>query len=123
MCAFVHQRIFRFKVCAEPADSADMATLDGLAAVRLRLPAELTISCAHDTLVRLRDVSKEARALVLDAADVVRVDTAGLQLLLASRRACLEAKCEWTLANPVGILVDNARRLGLRDALGLGSEE
>ncbi|MCG5054533.1 MAG: STAS domain-containing protein [Myxococcales bacterium] len=91
--------------------------------MRLRLPAELTISCANDTLARLQDVSDEARALVLDAADVVRVDTAGLQLLVASRRASLEARCEWTLANPAGILVDNARRLGLGNALGFGREE
>jgi anti-anti-sigma regulatory factor len=55
--------------------------------VLLRLSGETTIACASELLVALRTALRRPRELVVDAADLLRIDTAVLQVLLAATRA------------------------------------
>jgi anti-anti-sigma regulatory factor len=97
----------------EPAP-APAATSSG----PLRLDSDLRIRNIADASARLGAALGGAH-LALDAADVVQIDTAGLQLLVATVATARRngVACEWTGVSPC--LRDASRMLGLEEALGL----
>lgn len=88
-------------------------------AALLELPVRLTIHEAH-ALHALLLAHIGPRKLVVDGARVEEVDTAGLQLMLAARRAAAAAggSFEWRPLPPA--VARAARELGLAAELGLG---
>jgi anti-anti-sigma regulatory factor len=81
----------------------------------IRLPAILTISEVGELKQEL--LASRAATTVLDGEGVIRVDTAGLQLLLAFVKS-IDARggsLQWQ--NPSGSLLEAARLLGLIEAL------
>jgi anti-anti-sigma regulatory factor len=88
------------------------------AAGPLRLDSDLRIRNIADASARLGAALGGAR-LALDAAEVVQIDTAGLQLLVATVATARQKglACEWTGVSPC--LRDASRMLGLEEALGL----
>lgn len=80
----------------------------------LTLPAHLDIAHAGELKQTLDAALAAKPALILDAAAVEHVDTAGLQLLLAFRRA---RSAEWR--DPAPALRDAAALAGLGGALDL----
>lgn len=94
---------------ASPADAAG----------HLALRAQLTISEAPACQREFVDALADTDPLVLDGASVERVDTAGLQLLVALVKSATAAgrPVTWTVCSPV--LVKAAQRLGLAPALNL----
>lgn len=83
------------------------------------LPENLTIAHAELLHEQLDAYTSESAGVILNAAAVVRADTAGLQLIYAFMQALRQhgAPCSWTAVPPV--LVDAAAGLGLRDQLNL----
>jgi anti-anti-sigma regulatory factor len=84
----------------------------------VRLPAALQIRNVEATSAELRAALARG-ALRLDGAEVSRVDTAGLQLLVAAIATARTAgvAAEWQAASPA--LVDAARQLGVGALLSL----
>lgn len=79
----------------------------------LKLPEDLRIQAAATLRDRLLVALDGTGALRLQGGDVARLDTAGLQLLVA---AAAEAKCrgrELHLVAPAKSLKEGLRRLGL----------
>lgn len=78
----------------------------------------LDITGARHLYHELDDLLASAKALVLDASGVQRIDTAALQLIAAFCRAARDAglPVQWRDASPV--LRDAAALLGLEEALG-----
>ena len=86
----------------------------------IRLGPDLRIATASSTFQALRDAaSGPGGKVVLDARQVEKADAAGLQALLAGRRALQEAgkSVAWTGCTPH--LKAAAGMLGLAEALGL----
>ncbi len=82
------------------------------APVALALPAELNFVAAtklHADLLAVRDVPE----VVLDAAAVERMSTAGVLVLLSFLAARAEMKPPAAVANPPGPFVDAFSELGL----------
>lgn len=83
----------------------------------LVLPAQLDIAHAGELKQTLDAALAAKPPVILDAAAVEQVDTAGLQLLLAFRRA---RAADWR--NPSTALCDAAALAGLVDALALDAQ-
>lgn len=85
------------------------------------LPAQLDIANAGELKQLLTDAFATQAPLQLDASAVERVDTAGMQLLLAfcSTAQAQGRPAEWKKTSPQ--LHDAARLLGMAAALGLGA--
>jgi ABC-type transporter Mla MlaB component len=90
------------------------------------LPAELTIyhvaELHRDWLARLTAIDREpaeAAAACIDATALQQLDGAGLQLLLALRRALVERGIVVQLQGAGGVLQAAAAALGLSASLGL----
>jgi anti-anti-sigma regulatory factor len=86
----------------------------------VRLNADLRIANAAATFNALRDAARgRSQKVILDARAVAKADSAGLQALLAGRRALLDSgkSVAWS-ACPV-TLRSAASLLGLADALEL----
>jgi anti-anti-sigma regulatory factor len=66
-------------------------------------------------------VAADGDPVVVDGSAVERIDTAGLQLLVAFARRQKEAgrRLHWEAASPA--LLSGSARLGLNEALGLGA--
>lgn len=77
----------------------------------------LTIPNAAAMHAELRQALESAHAIVLDAAAVETVDTAGLQLLSVFVRAARDRGITTTWREPSGILRDGAKRLDLEKIL------
>ena len=88
---------------------------------RLVLPAAVDIEGAESLLARCREAvaGAGAGALSIDAGGVENVDTAGLQILIATRVALVEAGGElrWERVSPA--LAEAARLAGAAGVLGL----
>ncbi len=86
---------------------------------RLVLPAALEIEGAEDLLARCRAAATGEGALAIDAGEVESVDTAGLQILIATRAALAAAgrALRWERVSPA--LAEAARLAGATGALGL----
>jgi anti-anti-sigma regulatory factor len=86
---------------------------------RVALDADLVIAGAAGLHAQLGKALADPAPVVLDAAAVVRLDTAGLQLLLAFVQARTEAAGAWRWENVGDALRDSASRLGLERMLQL----
>ena len=81
--------------------------------------------CCIDSVETLRQLLLTALAaktsVELDLSGVTRIDTAGLQLLLAFVLEMQRQKRPLSLQRPSEIFAQSARLAGLNDLLGLGS--
>lgn len=85
----------------------------------LKLPAHFDIRSVCEVAEALRDCASNARPILIDAADVTSTDTAGLQLLLAARRAAQARSVafEWRAVSEA--LRATSAIIGLSEALGV----
>jgi phospholipid transport system transporter-binding protein len=86
---------------------------------RVALAADLVIADATRLHVQLGEALARPEPVVLDAAAVARLDTAGLQLLLAFVQARDEALAKWHWENVGAALRDCAGQVGLEKMLQL----
>lgn len=86
---------------------------------RVQLGAELVIATAGELHAQLGKALQETAPVVLDAAAVARLDTAGLQLLEAFVVARDAAAGEWRWENVGAELRDAATQLGMQRMLKL----
>lgn len=86
---------------------------------RVALAADLVIAGAAGLHAQLGEALDQPEPVVLDAADVARLDTAGLQLLLAFVQARDEALAKWHWENVGAALRDCAAQVGLEEMLQL----
>lgn len=82
------------------------------------LPERLQASQAEALVTELRNAAAQGEPLQLDGAQVKKVDTAGLQLLVSLGKT--GAGWRWTSTSPA--LAEAARALGLGAALNLEQE-
>lgn len=87
----------------------------------ITLPDALTIHGVRDVKARLLQGLEQAE-LVIDLQSVREVDTAGVQLLVAVRRARLGAGAAVRWQGEPGVVSVAARALGLADELALAGE-
>jgi anti-sigma B factor antagonist len=85
----------------------------------LSLPVELTIHGASALHERLLALLAQDGDLTLDASGVRNVDTAGLQLMLATQKSCAAAGKSLSLCDASGPLLEALALYGLSDALPL----
>jgi anti-anti-sigma regulatory factor len=85
--------------------------------MNLQLPSHFTLARLDEGLVPLKAAADEAE-LVIDAREVVQVDTAGLQVLLAvvRHRRARGLQTQWANILPLDAMV---RAAGLSSELGL----
>jgi len=86
---------------------------------RVALAADLVIADAAGLHAQLGEALGQPEPVVLDAAEVARLDTAGLQLLLAFVQARDEALAKWHWENVGAALRDCAAQVGLEKMLQL----
>jgi ABC-type transporter Mla MlaB component len=80
------------------------------------LPERLQVSQADALLGELKTAAVSSEALELDGSQVSKIDTAGLQLLVALTKTA--PAWSWRAASPA--LVEAGRLLGLSELLKLG---
>ncbi|MGB1110857.1 MAG: STAS domain-containing protein [Gammaproteobacteria bacterium] len=85
----------------------------------IQLPNSLTIEDARRFHASLNANISKAQRIHLNAGTLDRIDTAGLQLLLALRCHCDESGIHMDWAEPSAHLVETARLAGLIQSLGL----
>ncbi|HET7269343.1 MAG TPA: STAS domain-containing protein [Rhodanobacteraceae bacterium] len=86
---------------------------------RVQLGAELVIGAAGELHAQLGEALPRSVPVVLDAAAVTRLDTAGLQLLQAFVQARDERAGEWCWENVGAVLREAAAELGMERMLRL----
>ncbi|WP_036231965.1 STAS domain-containing protein [Marinobacterium litorale] len=90
-------------------------------AISIELPSELCISEVESLKLQLLEALSQAEDVDLDGAGVERIDTAGIQLLVAlSKLVETQGGCmQWRQASST--LVEAASELGAGDQLNLPS--
>jgi anti-anti-sigma regulatory factor len=101
------------------ATDSTTTTADIGAAGTLMLPASLDMTAADALHRALRDRCAGQRPLVIDGADVERISTPCLQLLVAAAVSAHAHGLQFRFAGSSRALHDAARDLGLSVALGL----
>ena len=89
-------------------------------ALTIKLPAELEISSVaqfHTSLVDTLSQRETEQHLHLDASELRRIDTAGIQLLVALVREATAQNLKLTCQKPSNEFIQCAERLGLSDIL------
>lgn len=84
----------------------------------IQLDAELTIAQVEVWNARLTDEAFSANEVMIDASALVRIDTAGLQLLWAFSRNCASRNVTVVLFNVPKTLQELIRVSGLSQELG-----
>jgi anti-anti-sigma factor len=84
----------------------------------IQLDAELTIAEVEVWNARLTDEAFSANEVMIDASALVRIDTAGLQLLWAFKRSCDSRNVTVVLFNVPKTLQELIRVSGLSQELG-----
>ena len=84
----------------------------------IQLDAELTISQVEVWLKRLLTETPADNEMMIDASDLVRVDAAGLQLLLAFEKSCASKNVAVALFNAPKNIQELIRVSGLTQELG-----
>jgi anti-anti-sigma factor len=84
----------------------------------IQLDAELTIAQVEVWNARLTDEAFSANEVMIDASALVRIDTAGLQLLWAFKRSCDSRNVTVVLFNVPKTLQELIRVSGLSQELG-----
>ena len=87
----------------------------------LDLPANLTISTAEALHEKLEPLLLKDSDIAIVGKDVERVDTAGLQLVLAFKNALVKRNLGFTWKNYSDALFNAALQLGLEKHLALDS--
>ncbi len=105
----------------EPVVAAPPAPLAPKASDTFLLTLEASCTLRETADLQFSLVAATGDPLVIDGGAVQRIDTAGLQLLvaLARRQHAAGGRLEWKAASPE--LLQGSRQLGLVDALGLAS--
>jgi len=86
----------------------------------LRLPEEISIQNVNEWRATLLEVLQNNSAVNIDAADLSRIDTAGLQLLTVFVTEMISAGKTLQWESSSRMLVTTARQLGLDKKLLLG---
>jgi len=86
----------------------------------LRLPEEISIQNVNEWRATLLEVLQNNSAVNIDAADLSRIDTAGLQLLTVFVTEMISAGKTLQWESSSRMLVTTARQLGLAKKLLLG---
>ncbi|HEY0189944.1 MAG TPA: STAS domain-containing protein [Kofleriaceae bacterium] len=84
----------------------------------IQLPRSLDISAVRTVATELQDALAVGE-VTIDAAELARLDAAGLQLLCAAAAAARTAGARLTWKAVPAVLTDGARTLALTDSLGL----
>ena len=84
----------------------------------IQLDAELTIAQVEVWLKRLLTETLADNEMMIDASDLVRVDAAGLQLLLAFEKSCASKNVAVALFNAPKNIQELIRVSGLTQELG-----
>ena len=84
----------------------------------IQLDAELTIAQVEVWLKRLLTETLADNEMMIDASDLVRVDAAGLQLLLAFKKSCAAKNVGVALFNVPKNIQELIRVSGLTQELG-----
>ena len=84
----------------------------------IQLDAELTIAQVKVWLKRLLTETPADNEMMIDASDLVRVDAAGLQLLLAFKKSCAAKNVAVALFNVPKNIQELIRVSGLTQELG-----
>lgn len=94
------------------------------AAYELSLPDSLEIAhCAGYKLTLDQALASDAAQLNCDAGALQRIDTAGLQMLLAAQAQCQRQQRVWRWSGDCARLIAAAEGLGLASALQLDQSE
>lgn len=83
----------------------------------LKLPEEISIANVTEWKNKLVDFTSEPGPYVLDGADLLRLDTAAIQLLVAFIHKLESQNKEMEWQNPSPALIKTAEQLGLKTAL------
>ncbi len=102
-------------------DSATSTTSDVGNAGVIKLQSSLTISDINELVEQLNNIDKEQAELVLDAADVERIDTAALQLLVGYFLLAINDGKKVNWKDPSDKLVNSAKLLGLTETMQLAA--
>jgi anti-anti-sigma regulatory factor len=102
----------------KPAKAAKPATRLARGPVAIALGADLRIGQARDLHARLL-AARKAGEVVLDGAEVAKVDAAGLQALAAALVTLRTAGVAWRWQTPSGTLSAAAALAGLEATLQL----
>lgn len=86
-------------------------------APNIKLPAELTIMQIQDYKSELLQKIDDSDVILLDDSDVVRIDTVGIQLLLAlvTYVSAQNKTLKWQSASAV--IKESVKKLGLNEAI------
>jgi len=92
--------------------------MSGAAENLIRLPSQFTIRNIEEAYQRCEQALSDSGVLRIDASEVSKIDTAGMQVLLALKKelATQHLALEWVAVNDV--VKDAATMLGIRDLLG-----
>ncbi len=82
-----------------------------------KLPAELTISQVQACKNQLLELIDESDEIYLDDSDVVRIDTLGVQLLLASVHYIASKNKVLHWQSTSSVIIKSIEQLGLDDAI------
>jgi anti-anti-sigma regulatory factor len=85
----------------------------------LKLPEELSISNVAEWKARLAALLEQAPPLTLDAEELVRVDTAAIQMLAAFSAEASRTGTALTWHHPTDMLKTTAGQLGMTQHLAL----
>ena len=83
----------------------------------LKLPAELDMLCAEQLKTKLCDALVDSSAIRLDAADVTRVSSSCVQVLLAAARSAESDGGRLDLLNAPSVLTEAFQDLGLQNEI------
>ncbi len=79
----------------------------------------LELDDLEGALPRLRDALDSDGPIAIDLARLERIDTAGLQLLLACRRTAADAGQAFECLDPAEVFIEAATEAGLIETLGI----
>jgi len=83
----------------------------------LKLPAELTIAGVQECKANIIAALEEQEIIVIDDSDVVRIDTVGIQMLLATVTyiTSQNKQLQWQSNSPV--IKEGIKCLGINEAI------
>lgn len=79
----------------------------------IKLPTDLTIAQVTEFKSDCLDIIAQASTITLDDSDVVKIDTIGVQFILAIIRLCVSQKKELIWQAQSQIVQDSISRLGM----------
>lgn len=89
--------------------------------VTVDLPENLTIANAEALYSELEAYTSGTQDIILNASEVARADTAGLQLIYVFLTTLKQHQATVSWSAPTSALIEASEHLGLKDHLGLVS--